>query len=400
MLSGRRIILGVTGGIAAYKAAELARKLVGAGCEVTAVMTANACRFIGPLTLRTLTGRPVATELFADPDTPLPHISLACWAELVLVVPATADALARTAQGRAEDLLSALILDTAAPVLWAPAMNTRMWRHPLTQDNIRRLAAAGHHFVRPAAGELACGEEGEGRLAPLQDIMAAARELLAPSGPLNGKRILITAGPTREPWDAIRFLSNRSTGRMGYALAAEARRRGAQVTLVSGPVELAPPEGVEVVRVVTAREMQTAAMERFPRADIVIAAAAVADFRPASPAEAKLKKDAMPSAIALAPNPDILAEMGRIKTSQILVGFAAESSGDLAQAGQAKLAAKRLDLIVANRAGGEQDAFGAEASAAVLVAADGDIQDLARRSKPELAAAILDRVAALADARR
>jgi phosphopantothenoylcysteine decarboxylase / phosphopantothenate---cysteine ligase len=395
MLSGRRIVLGITGGIAAYKAAELARQLVQAGCEVTAVMTRNARRFVGPLTLRTLTGRPVASRLFSDPATPLPHISLARWADLVLVAPATADALARTAQGRANDLLSAVILDTAAPVLWAPAMNSRMWQHPLTQDNVRRLTAAGHHMVPPAAGELACGEEGEGRLAALPDILAAVRTLLVPSGPLAGKRVLITAGPTHEPWDAVRYLSNRSSGRMGYALAAEAQRRGAQVTLISGPVALPAPPGVERISVTTALDMHAQTMSRFSQAEIVIAAAAVADFRPAAPAKHKIKKTEMPKALELEANPDILAEMGRTKTTQFLVGFAAESAGDLAQAGLEKLRAKHLDLIVANRAGGADDAFDAEASAAVLVDAAGSRVDLIRQPKTELASAILTRVVEL-----
>lgn len=390
MLSGRRVVLGVSGGIAAYKAAEVARALVKSGCEVSVVMTASACRFITPLTFRALTRRPVATELFADTHSAVPHVSLARWAELVLVAPATADVLARAAQGRASDLLAALILDTTAPVLWAPAMNATMWSHPLTQANLRRLAALGHRFVPPGQGDLACGEQGAGRLAETGEILAAVQRILSPSGPLAGKRVLVTAGPTREVWDAVRFLSNRSSGRMGYALAAEARDRGAQVTLVSGPVSLPAPDGVQVVRVTSALEMQAAVQEAFPAADVVMAAAAVADFRPARPSQEKIKKGQMPPVLELTPNPDILAELGRSKTHQLLVGFAAETAADLEGPAQAKLRAKHLDLIVANHASGAEDAFGAETTSVLLLTARGQKQEILQRSKPELAAAILD----------
>jgi phosphopantothenoylcysteine decarboxylase/phosphopantothenate--cysteine ligase len=394
MMPGRRVILGVCGGIAAYKAADLARRLTQEGAEVTVVMTANAERFVTPLTFRTLTGRPVATEFFADPASPVPHISLATWAELVVVAPATADCLARAAQGRADDLLAAILLDTAAPVLWAPAMNTRMWDHPLTQANVKKLSSLGHAFAGPCAGVLACGEEGQGKLAPVEEILAAVRAKLVPAGPLRGKRVLITAGPTREPWDAIRFLSNRSSGRMGYALAAEAFRRGAEVTLVSGPVALTPPAGVRTLSVTTAREMHAQALAIFPETDIVIAAAAVADFRPAQPSENKIKKSDMSATLELVPNPDILAQMGRAKSAQVLLGFAAESGPELEAAARGKMKNKNLDLIVANAAGGEQDAFGAELSAALILDARGGRQELSRQSKAGLASAILNAVEA------
>ncbi len=392
MLAGRRIILGVCGGIAAYKAADLARRLTQAGCEVTVVMTANATRFVTPLTFRTLTGRPVATELFSDPASPVPHISLAQWAEAVVVAPATADCLARAAHGRADDLLAALLLDTEAPVLWAPAMNTRMWNHPRTQANVKTLTELGHRWVNPVSGVLACGEEGAGKLASVEDIVAAVQTLLVPQGPLNGKHVLITAGPTREPWDAIRFLSNRSSGRMGYALATEARRRGAVVTLVSGPVALTPPAGVTVFQVQTAREMHAQAMAVFPKTDVVIASAAVADFRPATPTQQKLKKHEMKPSLELTPNPDILAEMGASKAHQILVGFAAESVADLKTAGLKKLSEKHLDMIVANAAGGENDAFDQEASSALVLDKRGNATPLAKQSKAALACVILDHV--------
>lgn len=391
MLAGRRILLGVTGSIAAYKAAELARQLVRAGCEVTAVMTPNACRFITPLTLRALTQRPVATEFFADPSSPVPHISLAQWAELVVVAPATADSIARAAQGRADDLLAALLLDTRAPVLWAPAMNARMWEHALTQANVQTLTKLGHQWVQPAEGELACGEIGRGRLAPVETIIAAADRMLSPQGPLAGKQVLITAGPTREPWDAVRFLSNRSTGKMGLALAAEAAGRGARVTLILGPVALALPAGVRVIPVTTAQEMHAAAMAEFPDAQVVIAAAAVSDFRPAHPQAGKLKKDHMPQALELLPNPDILREMGERKTGQILVGFAAESE-ELETRGRAKLAAKHLDLLVANQAAGPGDAFAAEEAAVLLLDRGGRAEFVPRQPKPQVAALICDRL--------
>lgn len=391
MLAGRRILLGVTGSIAAYKAAEVARQLVRAGCEVTAVMTPNACRFITPLTLRTLTQRPVATEFFADSASPVPHVSLAQWAELVVVAPATADSIARAAQGRADDLLAALLLDTRAPVLWAPAMNTRMWEHPLTQANVQTLTRLGHQWVQPAEGELACGETGRGRLAPVEEIIAAADRILSPQGPLTGINLLITAGPTREPWDAVRFLSNRSTGKMGLALAREAAGRGARVTLVLGPVEIAPPAGVRVIPVTTAAEMHAAAMAEFPNAHAVIAAAAVSDFRPAHPQTNKQKKDQTPPVLELLPNPDILREMGERKNGQVLVGFAAESE-DLEARGRAKLNAKRLDLLVANQAAGPEDAFAADEAAVLLLDRDGRTEAVPRQSKPRLAALICDRL--------
>ncbi len=397
MLYGRRIILGISGSIAAYKAAELARLLVREGAEVTAVMTPNACRFITPLTLRTLTGRPVASDLFSDAQTALPHIRLAQWAEAVVVAPATADLLARCAQGRADDLLSAVLLDTSAPVLWAPAMNTRMWENPLTRENVRRLAACGHRFVEPQTGALACEDSGKGRLASLPEILSSVRDLLQARGSLSGKKILITAGPTREPWDAVRFFSNRSSGRMGYALAAECQRRGAEVTLLSGPVTLDPPEGVRILRVTTAREMHQQAREVFPGVEAVIAAAAVADYRPAETHPDKLKKQNGRRQLELERNPDILEEMGRQKNGRVLVGFAAETDEDPEPAGREKLRAKNLDLIVVNRASGPEDAFGSEETSALLLDAAGQRWEIPRQPKTEIARLVIDRLENLLD---
>lgn len=391
MLSGRRVVLGVSGSIAAYKAADLARRLVRVGAEVTAVLTENACRFITPLTLRTLTQRPVVTEFFSDPQSPVPHISLAQWADLICLAPATADLIARAAQGRADDLLAALILDTRAPVLWAPAMNTRMWENFLTQENVQKLTSLGHHWVHPASGDLACGETGKGRLAEVEDIVQAASDVLSPPGPWSGQAVLITAGPTREPWDAIRYLSNRSSGKMGFALAAAAAARGARVTLVSGPVDLAPPPGVRLVSITTAREMHAAVLSEFPDAQVIIAAAAVADFRPAHYRDGKMKKQEAPPTLELVPNPDILLELGKKKEGRILVGFAAEDQ-ELVSGGRAKREKKNLDLIVANRANGADSAFGAEAAAVTLIDAQNKVEEIPRQSKEQLAGIILDRV--------
>jgi phosphopantothenoylcysteine decarboxylase/phosphopantothenate--cysteine ligase len=399
MLQDRRVLLGVSGSIAAYKAAEITRALVRENCQVTVVMTRNACRFITPLTFQVLTGRPVATELFSGDEVPVPHISLAKWPEIILLMPATADLLARTASGRADDLLAALILAADAPILWAPAMNTRMWNNPLTQENIKRLVALGHTFIQPGAGELACGERGDGRLAEPGKILAAVRKALFSRKSLSGRRILITAGPTREPWDAIRFLSNRSTGRMGYALAQEAQDRGAEVCLVSGPVCLPAPSGVRIIKVNTAREMQAAVMPEFLETDIVIAAAAVADFRPSAACPDKLKKNSAPPAISLEQNPDILMEMGRCKQKQILVGFAAETH-NLEQAGIAKRKAKQLDLIIVNHASGPEDAFGAEAARVLLIDASDTVRELPRQDKHQTAAIILDQVEELLPAKQ
>ncbi len=399
MLAGRRVLLGVSGSIAAYKAAEITRALIRENCQVTAVMTRNACRFITPLTFQVLTGRPVATELFSGNEAPVPHISLAKWPELILLMPATADLLARTASGRADDLLAALILAAEAPILWAPAMNTHMWNNPLIQENIKRLAALGHAFIQPGAGELACGERGDGRLAEPEKILAAVRKALFSRKSLSGRKILITAGPTREPWDAIRFLSNRSTGRMGYALAQEAQARGAEVSLVSGPVSLPAPYGVRIVNVNTAREMHAAVMPEFPETDIVIAAAAVADFRPAQTCQDKLKKTSAPPAIPLEQNPDILMELGRCKRKQILVGFAAETH-NLVPAGIAKRKAKKLDLIIVNHASGPEDAFGAEAASAFLIDDADAVRELPRQDKHQTAAIILDKLEELLPAKQ
>lgn len=390
-LSDKRILLGVCGGIAAYKAAELARGLVKNGAQVSVVMTANATRFVTPLTFRALTNRPVATELFTDPGSPVPHISLATWPDLIVVVPATADLISRTASGRANDLLAAILLDTPAPVLMAPAMNTRMWLHPVTQANVEKLKSWGMTMVSPGSGDLACGETGEGRLAEVDEIAASIHaHLRSSSGPLAGKEVMITAGPTREAWDAIRFLSNRSSGRMGYALAAEAKRRGAKVTLISGPVNLPAPNGVGMRLVQSAREMYDAALAVYPACDVAIAAAAVADYQPKAPRDIKIKKTQKTMSIDLVPTPDILKKLGEQKTHQLLVGFAAEND-DPVQHGLDKMRGKHCDLMVANYASGPQSAFNQEA-AAIFILDEQQQDQIPSQPKTVLAALILDRV--------
>ena len=393
-LRGSRIVLGVTGGIAAYKSVEIVRQLVKAECEVKVVMTESATKFITPLSFRTITKYPVITDLFARTEEPVPHVSLAKWAELILIVPATADILARAATGRANDLLTAIILDSTAPVLWAPAMNTRMWCNLLTQKNIKTLVELGHNFINPVKGELACGETGEGHLARLEDIINKIHSTLSSKKTFFGHKFLITAGPTREPWDNIRFLSNRSSGKMGYALAEQAVRRGGEVTLISGPVSLPVPDKVKLIKINTALELYKAAMLEFMDAEVVIAAAAVADYRPAQVHNAKLKKPLKILNIALEPNPDILLEMGQKKQKQILVGFAAENE-NLSETALAKLSAKNLDLIVANYAQGKEDAFGSDQSKIFLINKQKEIEAISKQPKNKLANIILDRLSGI-----
>lgn len=390
MFQGKRVLLGVSGGISAYKAAEVARLLVKNNCDVSVVMTENAQQFVTPLTFRSLTRKPVATKLFADPDSSVPHISLAQWAELVVIVPATADLIARAATGRADDLLSAILLDTEAPVLWAPAMNTRMWQHSLTQQNIKTLLDLGHNMVAPESGELACGEIGDGRLADVETIFEAVKKQLADQNSLADKTVLLTAGPTREPWDAIRYLSNRSTGKMGYALAQEAAARGARVILVSGPVALPAPPSVEVVSVQTAVEMHAAVMQHFDDADIFIATAAVADFRPAISSSEKIKKQDGPPRLELVPNPDILNECGVRKQKQFIVGFAAETK-DPVDSAKEKMKRKHCDLMIANCASGPDDAFAANETS-ITILDQQESTTLKRQSKQQLASHIMDKI--------
>jgi phosphopantothenoylcysteine decarboxylase/phosphopantothenate--cysteine ligase len=391
---GRRILLGVSGGIAAYKAGWLARLLSHAGAEVDVVMTRAATEFVGPVTFEGLTGRAVHTDIFARGHA-LDHIRLARAAHAVVVAPATADFLARAAAGRADDLLSACLLATEAPVLLVPAMNDRMWAHPQTRANAERLRQIGYAMLDPEEGMLAAGEgSGPGRMTEPETIFAHVGRLLE-SHDLGGRRVVITAGPTREPIDPVRFISNRSSGKMGVALAAAAWRRGASVTLVAGAMEVAPPPGVTLVRVETTDEMADAVAQVLPSADALIMAAAPADFRPARVAEQKIKKSSSPDAVELAPTRDILAStVDCRRRGAVIVGFALETENLVANA-RKKLESKALDLIVANSAGEEESAFGADTNRVTLIAREGAVEELSRRPKTEVADAILDRVEAL-----
>ena len=385
------MLLGVSGGIAAYKAVLVARLFKAAGAEVTVVLTEAATRFIGADTFAALTGEPAYSSLWERPGEVL-HVRLAREADVAVVVPATANVLAKLTHGLADDLLTATLLEATCPLVVAPAMHSGMWEHPATQTNVAILLDRGVLSVGPATGPLAHGDEGIGRLAEPEDVVAAVRGALAPRD-LAGRKVLITSGPTHEPIDPVRFLGNRSTGKMGAALAAEALGRGAAVTVVLGPGASVPP-GVEVVPVATAEEMRDSVLARFAEADAVVMAAAVADFRPKAIAEEKLKKDAGVPELLLEPTPDILAELGERRTNQVLVGFAAETE-DLEQAGRSKLESKHLDLVAVNLVGRSGTGFGADTNEAMLLAADGEDVPLRRWTKRELAGAVMDRVAVL-----
>jgi phosphopantothenoylcysteine decarboxylase/phosphopantothenate--cysteine ligase len=390
-LAGRRVLLGVTGGVAAYKACFLTRLLTGAGAEVQVVMTRAATRFVGPDTFAALSGRRVYTELWDDPGSVL-HVRLAHEAEVAVVAPATANLLAKLATGIADDLLTSTLLEARCPLIVAPAMHTGMWEQPATRDNVSTLLERGVRVVGPQSGPLAHGDEGPGRLAEPEEILAAVEEGVARGRDLAGRRVVVTAGPTWEPIDPVRFVGNRSTGKMGFAVAREAWDRGAEVTLVVGPGTLEPPVGPRLVRVTTAEEMRAAVLAAAEEADAVVMAAAVADFRPEHVAPVKLKKEAGPPELRLVPTPDILSELGTAGAGRVLVGFAAET-GDLEAAGRAKLEAKGLDLLVVNEVGRSGTGFGSDTNRAAILSAAGDDAPLRDWTKRELAAAICDRLA-------
>ena len=386
---GRRVLLAVTGGVAAYKSAILARLLTAGGADVTSMLTEAATRFVGPDTLAALTGRPAYTSLWDRPGEVL-HVRLAHDADVAVVAPCTANVLAKLAHGIADDLVTSTMLEYAGPVVLAPAMHTGMWTAAATQANVATLAGRGVRFVGPVAGPLAHGDEGLGRMSEPEDIAAAVRAVFEP-GDLAGVRILVTAGPTHEPIDPVRFIGNRSSGTMGVAVAAEAARRGADVTLVLGPGTVPPPASVDVVHVETADEMHAAVTGRARDADVVVMAAAVADFRPKSVADVKLKKESGVPDLVLEPTPDIIAELGEGKRAgQILVGFAAET-GDVEAAGTEKLRRKHLDLLVANVVGRPGTGFGSSTNDAVIVGPTGTVGPMRTWTKDELARAIVDR---------
>jgi phosphopantothenoylcysteine decarboxylase / phosphopantothenate---cysteine ligase len=384
-----KVLVGVGGGIAAYKAAELVRLLMQDGHEIQVIMTAAAEEFVRPLTFAALTGRKVLTDLFAI-EAAIEHISVAQEHEVFVVVPATADLMAKFAHGLAGDFLSTLYLAFTGAVVIAPAMNVNMWQHPATQANLETLRRRGHRIVEPGAGYLACGMTGPGRLADPETIAEAVRDASrAPRRDLDGMSVLITAGPTQEPLDPVRYISNRSSGKMGYALAEAAAARGARVTLVSGPVQLAPPRNVDVIAVKTAVEMRDAVFARLEGVDIVVKAAAVADFHLSKVPGQKVKKTAARVTLELDPTPDILAELGRKKRDWLLIGFAAETE-NLAQESRRKLETKNCDMVVGNLVGGSETGFESDRNEVILALRTGETLALPLAPKREIADRIFD----------
>ena len=383
-----RIILGVGGGIAAYKSAELARLLMERGHAVQTVMTRSAEEFVRPLTFAALTGQKVLTDLIAI-ESAIEHQAVAQRHELLVVAPATADLMAKLAGGLADDFLTTLYLAFTGPVIIAPAMNVNMWQHPATQANLEKLLERGHRLVGPGEGWLACGMTGAGRLAEPEDIAEAIERARPGRQDLQGETVLLTAGPTQEPLDPVRFISNRSSGRMGYALAEAAAARGARVILISGPVHIPPPRGVDLIHVRTAREMRDQVFEHLAPATIVIKSAAVADFHVTKVAEQKIKKTAARISLELDPTPDILAELGRKKGDRLLIGFAAETE-NLQQEARRKLESKNCDMVVGNLVGGSETGFESEHNEVLLVSRTGEVLPVPKASKRDVADRIFD----------
>ena len=395
-LEGKTVVLGVTGGIAAYKSCEAVSRLRKMGARVHVIMTKNACQFVAPLTFETLSNNPCITDTFARPERwEVEHVALAKQADLFVIAPATANILAKMAHGLADDMLSTTVLATRAPILVAPAMNTGMWDNVATQENMRILRVRGVQVIGPEGGLLACGDTGAGRMSEPADIVARIQEILTCPRDLSGLRLLVTAGPTREAIDPVRFLTNRSSGKMGYAIAEAALQRGAQVTLVSGPVSIAAPAGAQVVPVSSTQDLLDRMLALCPQQDIVIQAAAPADYRAAEIAPQKLKKQGDAGlTLALAPTPDVAKAVGaQKKPGQTLVGFAAETE-NLAANARKKLESKNLDMIVANDVTRPGAGFDVDTNIAMLITAEG-MTELPIMSKRELADAILDRVLAL-----
>lgn len=392
-LAGRRVLLGVTGGIAAYKACYLVRLLATAGATVQVVMTPSAMRFVGQDTFAALTGRRVHTDLWEEPGSVL-HVRLARDAEVAVVAPATANVLAKMALGIADDLLTSTLLEASCPLVVAPAMHTGMWEHPATQANLRALEQRGAVVVGPSSGPLAAGDDGTGRMSEPEAILSAVSGAIVRDRDLAGRRIVVTAGPTFEPIDPVRFIGNHSSGKMGFAVAAEAAARGADVSLVAGPVTGELPPGIRAVRVDTAEQMRRAVLDDYEDAEAVIMAAAVADFRPEVAASEKLKKETGLPELHLVPTPDILGELSERKGDRILIGFAAETE-DLEAAGRRKLEAKGLDLIVVNEVGRQETGFGSDTNHAMIMSIEGDGEALRMWTKRELATEICDRLVKL-----
>jgi len=397
IFTGKRILLGVSGGIAAYKAAELARRLISAGARVKVVMTRSAQEFVGPLTFQALTGEKVAAAMFGPGSDPLEHVALGQEVDAIVLAPATANLIGKLAAGIGDDLLTTVMLAATKPVLVCPAMNDQMWHNPVVQENLDRLRARGLHVMEPEAGELACGAVGLGRLPEPEAIVEAASRLVSVQD-FMGCRVLVTAGPTYEDFDPVRFLTNRSSGKQGYALARVAWRRGADVCLISGPTALPAPYGVELVPVRSARAMADTVKERFPGTDVLLMAAAVSDYRPSRAEVKKMKRGQEEMQYHLTQNPDILKGLARRKTRQVVVGFAAETH-DLEAEARRKVREKNLDLIVANDVNRPDSGFQADTNEVTLIGREGEAEHLPLLHKEEVATRILDRVARLVAAR-
>lgn len=393
MQSDRSILIGVTGGIAAYKAAELARLLVKSGASVRVAMTASASEFITPLTFQALTGNPVATALFdLGRESRITHIELARGPDIIVIAPATANFIAKMATGISDDLLSTVVLAADCPIVIAPAMNTRMFNHPVTQENLKKLESLeGYHVLSTGQGELACGEVGAGRLLEPELIAATLERIISARHDLAGIRFLVTAGPTQEPLDPVRYLTNPSSGKMGYAIAKRAAERGAEVVLISGPTGLNPPSGVKMLPVRTSAEMYQAALSEVDRAEVVVKAAAPADYRPARTAKHKIKKGKGPMMLELKRTRDILSALGRRRGKRLLVGFAAETK-DLEKNAREKLIKKHLDLCVANPVGASGAGFGADTNKGMLLYREGRGEAFGPMTKVALADFLLDRI--------
>ena len=394
-MTGKSIVIGITGGIAAYKTPDLVSRLVKAGADVHVVMTEAAAKFITPLTLQTISRNPVTTGMFETPEKwEVKHISLADRADLLAVVPATANIIGKVSTGIADDILSTVIMATKAPVLFVPAMNVHMYENPVFQSNISKLASYGYRFLEPDMGRLACGYEGKGRLPGVDIIFGEIAGLVKKTGDFSGKTFLITAGPTREYLDPVRFLSNGSTGKMGYAIAGAAHSRGARVILVSGPVNIPVPKGVEHIPVLSARDMFAAVQKHYQEAGIVVKAAAVADYSPKESLANKMKKGPGDLAVVFERTPDILQYLGENKSKQVLVGFAAETD-NLVENAVKKIKAKNLDLIVANDITQPGAGFGTDTNIVKLIYRDGHMEQIDKTVKEELAHLILDRLTAV-----
>lgn len=390
MLEGKTVVVGVCGGIAAYKVVEVVSRLQKLHADVNVIMTESAAKFVTPLTFRSISHNPVITDMFDDPvKWDIQHISLATKADIIVVAPATANIIGKVANGIADDMLSTTIMATKAPVVFVPAMNTKMYENPIVQENIKKLTERGYIFLEPETGLMACGTTGAGRLPEPSSIVESVRELVCGKVDLKDLKVLITAGPTQEPIDPVRYISNRSSGKMGYAIATQASKRGAQVKLISGPVNIKTPFGVEVVGVKTADEMFNEVMKSYEAFDMLIMVAAVADYRCAQIAEKKIKKKGDNLTIELIKNPDIAKELGKVKGNRVLVGFSAETN-DLVNNACEKLAAKNLDLIIANDVTQEGAGFGTDTNIIKIIKRNGDIIDLPIMSKAQAGDKILD----------